>query len=79
MLHRNLDSRPSSGLPGPEEDCRNVVHETSLEDGASSDGRIVSTPQGNQVVKRVLGKLKVHSEWLAAPTIADRSGHRQTA
>ncbi|MBS0420114.1 MAG: phosphotransferase [Proteobacteria bacterium] len=67
MPDRTLDSRPSSGLLGPDEGCGNAVHEISLDGGVSSDIRIVSTPQGKQVVKRALGKLRVEAEWLSDP------------
>jgi len=67
MPHRTLDSRTSSGPLGPDEDCRDAVYETSLDGGVSSDIRVVSTPQGKQVVKRALGKLKVEAEWFSDP------------
>jgi len=38
-----------------------------LDGGVSSDIRIISTPQGKQVVKRALGKLKVEAEWFSDP------------
>lgn len=67
MPHRISESRPSSGPPSPDEGHENTVHETPLDGGVSSDIRTISTPQGTQVVKRALAKLKVEAEWFSDP------------
>lgn len=67
MPSRILDHLPSSGTLSADDGCANVVHETALDGGVSSDIRIVCTPQGTQVVKRALGKLRVKADWFSDP------------
>jgi len=57
----------SPGSNDPGDASLRSVRRTPLDGGVSSDIWIVHAPQGDYVVKRALGKLKVQADWFSDP------------